>query len=851
MINLANMDYKKYAEKDTLDITNELSVDPAVGLSESDALSRLEKNGLNQLPESKVSAWSIFFRQFKSSFIYLLFAASLLSFVLGETIEGWMIVLFLFINTFLGFYQEYRSEKTVELLKKFVTTKVKVRRDGSVKSIDASKLTVGDIVLFEAGDSIPADIRIIESLNLTINEEPLTGESIPIIKEVTKVTDESIELHNAKNIVFSGTTVITGNGTGVVFSTGTQTVMGGIAKLAGNTKRESKFEQELAKFSKYILYLVVTTLTFIFTANILIKGWDTDIITLAIFSIALAVSVIPEALPVVMTFSLSRGARRLAENHVIVKRLSSIEDLGSVEVLCTDKTGTLTENKLTVHNVFDGTENPNKAHIILTAGMGGEYTEKQETGSHPDPFDSALWEALNQEQQGALSLYRRISKIPFDPVRKKNSILLKHQGKTFLVVRGATEAVLDASIVDEEKKKKIIDWVADEGLHGRRTLAVATKELSAEEYDNAQDESSLSFIGCVSFVDPIKKSTIGAIQQAIDLNISIKILTGDSKEVAGNVACEVGLAKNPNEAMLARDLFLLPYEEQMLALERINVFARVSPEEKYKIISLLQKKYQVGFLGEGINDAPALKIANVAIVVESASDIAREAADIILLESSLDVVVGGIREGRQIFANTIKYIRSSLSSNFGNFYAVAISSLFIPFLPMLPLQILLVNLLSDFPAIAIATDTVDQDELREPQQYNIRKIIMFGTVLGIVSTVFDFITFAYFSKIGETALQTNWFIVSILTEILFLYSIRTRKLFFKTRAPSLPLMSLSIIAIIATVTIPFTSFGQSMFGFVAPTVHEMTVIGIIVLTYIITTEIVKLVYYRLSNNQSA
>lgn len=427
------MDYKKYAEKETPEIINELLVDPKTGLSEREAAARLTKNGLNQLPESKVNAWSIFFRQFKSSFIYLLFAASLLSFILGEIIEGWMIVLFLFINTFLGFYQEYRSEKTVELLKKFVTTKVKVRRDGAVKSIDASGLTVGDIVHFEAGDSIPADIRIIESLNLTINEEPLTGESIPIVKETTKVTDGSIELHNAKNIVFSGTTVITGNGTGVVFSTGTQTVMGGIAKLAGNTKRESKFEQELAKFSKYILYLVVITLTFIFTANILIKGWDTDIITLAIFSIALAVSVIPEALPVVMTFSLSRGARRLAENHVIVKRLSSIEDLGSIEVLCTDKTGTLTENKLTVHNVFDGTENPNKTHIILTAGMGGEYAEKQEAGSHPDPFDCALWEALDQEQQATLSLYRRISKIPFDPVRKKIAFSSNTKVKLFLL----------------------------------------------------------------------------------------------------------------------------------------------------------------------------------------------------------------------------------------------------------------------------------------------------------------------------------------------------------------------------------------------------------------------------------
>ncbi len=405
---------------------------------------------------------------------------------------------------------------------------------------------------------------------------------------------------------------------------------------------------------------------------------------------------------------------------------------------------------------------------------------------------------------------------------------------------------MEASNVSDEKRRIITEWATQEGLSGRRTLAVATKELSREEYDGVQDESDLTFVGCVSFIDPIKQSAKEAIRNAMELNVGIKILTGDSKEVAGNVAFEIGLAKTRSEAMLARELFMLSEEEQLSALERINVFARVSPEEKYKIIGLLQKKYQVGFLGEGINDAPALKIANVAIVVQSASDIAREVADIILLERSLDVVIDGIREGRETFANTIKYIRSSLSSNFGNFYAVAISSLFIPFLPMLPLQILLVNLLSDFPAIAIATDTVEQDELSNPRQYNIRNIIVFGTILGIVSTVFDFITFAYFYRLGETALQTNWFIVSILTEILFLYSIRSNKIFYKARAPSFPLMILSILAIVLTVALPFTSFGQSVFGFVPPSTHFMVVIGLIVVTYFIATETAKLLYYRLT-----
>lgn len=845
------MDFKEHASADISDILKKFEVETAAGLSNQEAARRQRLHGLNLLAESKVSAWSILLRQFKSSFIYLLFVAALLSFLLSEIIEGWMIVLFLFINTSLGFYQEYRSEKTVELLKKYIATKVKVRRDGQISSINAKDLVPGDIVVIEAGDSIPADIRIIKDLNLAINEEPLTGESVPVQKVSLKSLEKISEFHEAKNIGFSGTTVISGSGVGIVFAIGERSVIGDIARLAGSVTRESKFEIELGKFSKYILYLVIVTLTFIFLINVLLKGWDTDIVALAIFSIALAVSVIPEALPVVMTFSLSRGARRLAKNHVVVKRLSAIEDLGSIQVLCTDKTGTLTENKLTVHEVCSGDEHSNRQEIIRMASLGGAYNAEQERGGNPDPFDTALWEALSEEDRATFSLSHRISNIPFDPVRKKNSVLLKTNEKTFLVVRGAPETILVSSNVSEQRRIAITEWITREGLSGRRTLAVATKELSSEEYDGAEDESNLSFIGCVSFIDPIKQSAKKAIEHAIELNVSVKILTGDSKEVAGNVAFEIGLAKTPTEAMLARDLFLLSEDEQMSVLDRLNVFARTSPEEKYKIIGLLQKKYQVGFLGEGINDAPALKIANVAIVVESASDIAREAADIILLEKSLDVVIGGIREGRAIFANTIKYIRSSLSSNFGNFYAVAISSLFIPFLPMLPLQILLVNLLSDFPAIAIATDTVEKEELRDPKQYDIRKIIMFGTVLGIVSTVFDFVTFAYFSRLGEAILQTNWFIVSILTEILFLYSIRSHKIFYKSRAPSAPLAGLSVLAVIATISLPFTSFGQSVFGFVPPSTHFMLVIGVIVVTYFIATETAKLFYYHLTKTASA
>lgn len=834
------MKFSTYAQDDISGVAKFFSVDPAQGLSDKEVETRRKESGANVLTESKISPLKIFLRQFKSSFIYLLLFATVLSFSLGQMTEGVMILIFLFINATLGFYQEYRSEQTVELLKQYVATRVKVRRSGSISTINASELVLGDIVILEAGDSVPADIRIIDEVNLVVDEEPLTGESVSVDKESTTQTNSGIELYEAKNICFSGTTVVSGRATGIVFATGDRTMIGGIAELAGGSTRISSFEQELSKFSRFILYLVIGTLSFIFLMNIILKGFSANIVELAIFSIALAVSVVPEALPLVMTFSLSRGARRLAKERVVVKRLSSIEDLGSIQMLCTDKTGTLTENKLSVHQTYG----INARAVLINGVLGGSYLSIKARGGTPDPFDTALWESLSLEEKEQIDSYIHINDTPFDPIHKKSSATVTHGEETTLLVRGAPESIINCSKLSSEESSNILKWMADEGRAGRRTLAIASKKIVDDNYE----ETNLTFVGCVSFIDPIKESARQAIKDAQTLGVKIKILTGDSREVAGVVAHEVGLAKTPDDVLTAREFFALPDGVRESALEQTNVFARVSPEEKYRLIELLQKNYQVGFLGEGINDAPALKIANVAIVVASASDIAREVSDIILLDNSLSVVIGGIREGRAIFANTVKYIRSSLSSNFGNFYAVAISSLFIPFLPMLALQILLVNLLSDFPAIAIATDTVDDAELREPRKYDVRNLIAMGTVLGIVSTVFDFIIFASFYKLGPEILQTHWFIESILTELLFLFSIRSRGLFFQTKAPSAILMVLTVLAISATLIIPFTNLGQSLFHFVAPTLSSLGFVLGIVALYFITTEFAKISYYKLTTS---
>jgi Mg2+-importing ATPase len=428
-------------------------------------------------------------------------------------------------------------------------------------------------------------------------------------------------------------------------------------------------------------------------------------------------------------------------------------------------------------------------------------------------------------------------------------VLVKNKdGKKFLIVRGAPEEILKLSSNLNEKSKKIFkEWFLNEGNEGNRVLGIAIKEIQEEKkyYDVSLLEKDLNFEGCISFYDPIKETTFKTIKKAKKLGLQIKIITGDSKEVAFSVGQKIGLVKSEKETILASEFLKLNRSEQKRLISKIKIFARTDPEQKHKIIKILQENYEVGFLGEGINDAPAIKAAGVSLVVDSASDISRETADIILLEKDLSVIVDGIEEGRKIFANTVKYLKATLASNFGNFYAVAIGSLFINFLPMLPVQILLVNLLSDFPMISIATDSVDKIDTQKPQKYNVKDVVLIATLLGIVSTVFDFMFFGFFYKISPAVLQTNWFVGSILTELVFLFSIRTRLPFYKAEKPSKPIIGLSSLAFLTTIILPYTKIGQKIFRFTPPTRFHLFIILSLVFAYFFCSEIVKNIYYKI------
>ncbi|HUW21802.1 MAG TPA: HAD-IC family P-type ATPase [Candidatus Bathyarchaeia archaeon] len=828
-------------------LLKKLQVSEENGLSSTEAQARQKKYGPNEIASSVVVWTHILWRQVKSPFISLLVFAAILALLLGQYLDGLMILMFVFINTFLGFIQEYHSEKTLQLLKQYIVPQVKVLREGLIQAVPTNNLVPGDLVPLTAGDAITADVRFLKADDLLVDESTLTGESTPVVKTSQPLEKIAKQPFEALNLGFSNTTVDGGRALGLVIATGKWSVLGKISRLTGETIRISAFEKEIAVFSKFILRLILVTLSFVFLANIVIKGSAVNFPQLVIFSIALAVSVIPEALPVVITFSLSRGALRLARNKVAVKRLSAIEDLGSIEILCTDKTGTITENRMEVANFYT----QDKKNLFFYAGLAAtKFCQKLKAPTNT--FDRALWKKISPEEQEQYKEYKKLKEIIFNAKRRRDSILIKKGNQRELIVRGAPETIIGLCPgLTVKRKNDLYKWLIDEGTRSLRVLAIAKRTIRSLKNTKIELlEKDLTLLGLISFVDPLKKSTLAAVKQAKLLGIQVKILTGDRREVAGSIARQIGLVKSVAEVISGEEYQKLTDEKKNEIIEEYQVFSRVTPEQKYDIINRLQRKYIVGFLGEGINDAPALKIANVALVVNDAVDVSREAADILLLKKSLKVIIDGIQEGRSIFTNTTKYIKATLASNFGNFYAMAVVSLLIKTLPMLPLQILLLNFLSDFPMIAIATDNADPEELKKPTRYYIKEIALITTILGLVSTVFDFLLFSLLYRISTTIFQTGWFVGSVLTELVFIYSIRTKLAFWRAKPASFALTLITVISVVIAVSLPFTAFGQEIFHFVRLRTGHLLSIFAVVAVYFVVTEITKLLYYRSFKTES-
>lgn len=786
------------------------------GLTSAEVAERRILYGANALPETRYGLLKLIFRQFKSIFNLLLLAAAGVTFALGEPIDGSFILFFVFLGTALNVYQEYKANAAADKLKSYLVRTITVRRDGRDQELSTEEIVPGDILKLESGDIVPADAVVRQARDLLVDETTFTGESIPVSKQAPAPDQEAGDEHR----LLQGVVIIRGNALAEVTATGAKTRLASIAATASAVQEESELVKGVDRISTFILRTTLVTLLFVILANILIEGKGADIAHLLIFAVALAVSVIPEALPLVMTFSLSRGALQFAQRGVIVKRLSSVQDLGSVNLLCTDKTGTITENRLVYVNSFVEPESP--FHPLVLARLAAHDLEER----NPEPFDRATDEALSPEQRGEVEAFELLEEEAFDPkLRSNGAVVRRPDGLRLHIRRGSPEYFFDQGLVE---RNRVGEWVVKEERQGHRVLGVSW-----------DDGAGARFAGFVSFVDKLKETAIETIKAARDLNVSITIITGDALMVAEAVGREAGLVSRDDELIEASAFLSLSEQEKHRRIGGIRVFARTTPEQKLELIELLKEQFTVGFLGEGINDAPALKSAHVSMVVQSAADVARETADIVLLENDLRVIVDGIRTGRETHANTMKYIRATLVSNFGNFYAVAVGSLFIDFLPMLPKQLLLLNLLSDFPMMAIAFDRVSAIEVARPQRYDFRSLYIIFITLGLVSTVFDFIYFGLFYRISPEVLQTNWCIASVITELLLLLSIRSMLPIEKAGWPAPLIVILSAVAFLMALALPMIPWTAAFFEFTRPTAAHLGLIVAVAVLYLIVSELVK------------
>ena len=834
------MNYKDFAAQEIDKALAALGSGPD-GLTDAAAVALISSKGANRIPRAKLSGLKILWRQLSSPMTYVLAAALIISLVVSDISSAITIFVFLLLNAVLSFTQEYRSEHIVQKLQKFITPSALVKRNGIWKQVPRDELAVGDMIAVKAGDAFPADVRLVKAENLEVDESVLTGESAPAAKDEKTLAAPPSAPTDAANIGFAGTIVVSGEAEAVVIAVGGQTVFGQIAAESSETKRPSIFEQNIASFSKFLVWLTVIVLAAVYVANLIIKGAAESPIDLLLFSLAVAVSVIPEALPAVITITFSKGALILAKKKVVVKRLSAIEDLGHIEVLCTDKTGTITENKMTIGRVSCGNANA----CLLSALHSSDLPQgkKQVVSS----FDAAIWHFASNDLHGEAKKAVRLDQLPFDPTRRRNATIVERDGKIILALKGAPEDILDLCHVSGAPREAAEAEFKSMGQEGMRVLAVAEREVAKKEEYGSSDEEGAVFMGFIGFIDPLKSTAKAAIELAEKLHVRVKIITGDSAEVAGAIGVKVGIIDNAAEVMTGADLAKLDELAFAAAVEAKDVFARVTPEIKFRIVNALEKKFATGFLGEGVNDAPALKAANVAIAVVEASDIAREAADVVLLERSLSVVIDGVKEGRTIFANVTKYIRYTLVGNLGNFFSIALISLFVDYLPLLPVQILLINLLTDIPFVAVATDNVDIEDIATPHRFSIRGLAFYASILGFVASLFDFIFFGIMRHAPVAEIRTLWFVMNMLTEVATIFVLRTNRLFLSARRPSWLLTSISVVIMAVSVILPFTAFGAHVFGFIVPSAVGLATVIAIMFVYVAATEATKLAYLRFAN----
>ncbi|AEV98222.1 magnesium-translocating P-type ATPase [Niastella koreensis] len=823
----------------------EVAANPG-GLSDSDAATRLKKYGANTFKATpRTSSIVLFLRQFKSPITILLIVAAFLSMGLNDVTNALIILFIILVSSLLGFWQERGATNAVNELLKMVQIRCSLVRNGKETELPVEQVVPGDIIILKAGDVIPGDCLLLESKDLYVNEASFTGETFPVEKTAGTVPADA-PLSKRSNTLFMGAHVISGKARAVVIKTGRNTEFGAITARLRSGTPETDFEKGARHFGYMLMEITLILIIIIFSVNVLLHKPALESI---LFSLALAVGLTPQLLPAIISINLAAGARKMAKNKVIVKRLSSIENFGSMNILCSDKTGTITEGKVMLKDALDyeGKPSGKTLHFAwLNASLQRGYT---------NPVDQAIQAACSD----SLDECTVQAEVPYDFFRKRLTIVVKHGADYTAITKGALTAVLavcdrvetgtgQVIAIDEELEaiKNEYEKICNAGY---RVLGVATRQVTGEMDFTRNDEKNMVFQGFITLFDPPKKDVLQTITELHNMGVQLKIITGDNELVARSLAQQIGM--NDPVIITGGQIHEMSNDALLHQAVRAHIFAEVEPNQKEKIIQLLRKSGNVvGFMGDGINDAPALHAADVGISVDSAVDVAKEAADIVLLNQSLEVLITGIIAGRKTFTNTMKYIFMAASANFGNMFSMAGASLFLPFLPLLPKQILLTNLLTDFPEMAIASDRVDDIAVSKPHSWDLKFIRRFMIVFGLISSIFDYLTFyvlIHFMKAGETVFQTGWFVESVVSASMIVLVMRTRLPFFKS-LPGKQLIIATSVVVALVLLIPYSPFAGLLAFSKLPVAYYGWML-LIVAAYIITAELAKKWFFRQAKNQ--
>jgi Mg2+-importing ATPase len=830
-------------------LPGDMPANAGAGLSTTEARLRLSKFGPNEpVPLRRASSLVQILLLFLNPLAIILLAASAISAALGEILNAAIIALMVLLSAALNFIQTYRSHRAVERIRTEVAPTATVLRDGNFMQLPRRELVPGDVIRLTAGDLVPADAALFNARDLHVQQAALTGESLPVEKEALNLQAISPETRDVHR-VFLGTSVVSGTGVALVMATGKNTAFGDIATRLATKPPETEFERGTRQFGLLIMKTTILLVFFVLLVSVILHH---NFLESLLFAVALAVGLTPEFLPMITTVTLGQGAVHMARKKVIVKHLEAMQNFGSIDVLCSDKTGTLTSGEMSLDQHLDPFGNPSE-QVFLLAYLNSLH----ETGVE-NPLDQAikqsrtsnpLDEAVLHHDHPDIHAYRKIDEIPFDFERRRVSIVVEHGGKRLLITKGAPESVLPVcsryELNDQELPLDAASQTRCEATYreqcavGFRMLAVAYTAVPPQDVYRVNDEKDLVLAGFLTFSDPPLESAKQTLTALKSDGIEVKILTGDNELVTQHICSQVGI--DGGRIILGDELERMTDTALAHIVEQTSVFARVSPAQKNRIIlALKHRSHVVGYLGDGINDAPSLHAADVGISVSTAVDVARDAADFILLERSLDVLHAGIIEGRKAFGNVMKYLLMGTSSNFGNMFSMAAASLFLPFLPMLPTQILLNNFLYDLAQVTIPTDHVDRTFIHKPQRWNVKMIRDFMIYIGPVSSIYDFVTFFALLKVfhaSEQLFHTGWFVESLATQTLVIFIIRTAGNPFRSR-PSLPLTATTIAVVAAGIVIPFTSLG-TILGFTPLPWAFFIFLGGAAGTYLLLVEIVK------------